>query len=315
MKIITHEQIMNLNIDYKELYSWIQDSFKQKSSAILPNKISITQEGGKFFNTMPSVSTSNDVFGVKVVTRKSDRKPTIDSQIYLYDLDTYEIKAILDGNYITAMRTACASTLAIYKLAKKDFKNIAIMGLGLVAVTTLDMITNIFEDRKIDVKLLSYKNQEDELIERFKDNKNLNFIVVDTVKELIENSDVVISSITYADSHISEYEWYKEGVLLLPVHVKGFSNVDKLFDKVYMDDFNNMKIIESFDEIKNKYELTDMLLDESKGRQNDKEKIISYNVGLSTHDILFANNIYKKIEELGNLEEIKLNNIQEKIWL
>ena len=82
-----------------------------------------------------------------------------------------------------------------------------------------------------------------------------------------------------------------------------------------MDDFNNMKIIESFDEIKNKYELTDMLLDESKGRQNDKEKIISYNVGLSTHDILFANNIYKKIEELGNLEEIKLNNIQEKIWL
>ena len=76
-----------------------------------------------------------------------------------------------------------------------------------------------------------------------------------------------------------------------------------------------MKIIESFDEIKNKYELTDMLLDESKGRQNDKEKIISYNVGLSTHDILFANNIYKKIEELDNLEEIKLNNIQEKIWL
>ena len=81
MKIITHEQIMNLNIDYKELYSWIQDSFKKKSSAILPNKISITQEGGKFFNTMPSVSTANNVFGVKVVTRKSDRKPTIDSQI------------------------------------------------------------------------------------------------------------------------------------------------------------------------------------------------------------------------------------------
>ena len=87
MKIITHEDIINLDIDYKELYSWIQDSFKQKNSAVLPNKISITDEGGKFFNTMPSVSKVNDVFGVKVVTRKQDRKPTIDSQIYLYDLE------------------------------------------------------------------------------------------------------------------------------------------------------------------------------------------------------------------------------------
>lgn len=315
MKIITHEDIINLDIDYKELYSWIKDSFIQKNSAILPNKISITGEGGKFFNTMPSVSTVNDVFGVKVVTRKQDRKPTIDSQIYLYDLESYNIKSVMDGNYITAMRTACVSTLAIEKLAVKNFETISFMGLGLVSVTTLKIIEKIFEGRKLTIKLLKYKNQAEELIEKFKENNNFNFVISNSVEELINGSDVVISAITYADGYISEFDWYKEGVLLLPVHVKGFSNVDKLFDKVYMDDFDNMKVIEGFDLIKNKCELTDLLLDETKGRKDDKEKIISYNVGLSTHDILFANNIYKKVNEKGNIEEVKLNQINEKIWI
>lgn len=315
MKIITHEDIINLDIDYKELYSWIKDSFIQKNSAILPNKISITGEGGKFFNTMPSVSTVNDVFGVKVVTRKQDRKPTIDSQIYLYDLESYNIKAVMDGNYITAMRTTCVSTLAIEKLAVKNFETISFMGLGLVSVTTLKIIEKIFEGRKLTIKLLKYKNQAEELIEKFKENNNFNFVISNSVEELINGSDVVISAITYADGYISEFDWYKEGALLLPVHVKGFSNVDKLFDKVYMDDFDNMKVIEGFDLIKNKCELTDLLLDETKGRKDDKEKIISYNVGLSTHDILFANNIYKKVNEKGNIEEVKLNQINEKIWI
>lgn len=315
MKIITHEDILKLNIDYKELYSWIKDSFKKKDEAILPNKISITGDGGVFFNTMPSMIATDDVFGVKVVTRKYDRSPTIDSQIYLYDKNSYSIKAVLDGNYITTMRTACASVLAIDKLAKTDFNTISFMGLGLVSVSTLKMISEMFCDRKLNIKLLKYKNQHNEFIDKFKNYENLSFEVSENIEDLIKNSDVVISAITYADKNVSEYEWYKEGVLVLPVHVKGFSNIDKLFDKVFMDDFNNTKIIEGFEQIANKFELTDMLNCKCEGRNSNLEKIISYNIGLSIHDIIFANNIYKKCVENEEVLDVKLNNINDKIWI
>ncbi|MFI3209742.1 MAG: ornithine cyclodeaminase [Peptostreptococcaceae bacterium] len=311
MKIITHEDIMDLKINYNELYEWIKDSFNSKDSAILPGKTSITQPNGIFFNTMPSMM--DDVFGVKVVTRKSDRKPTIDSQIYLYNKDTYNVECILDGNYITAMRTAAVSVLSIDLLAKKDFKTISFMGLGLVSVATLKMICEIFKGRDFTIKLLKYKDQHTELIERFKSYDNLTFAVEENIENLVKGSDVLLSAITYTDGTVSEYEWYDEGVLVLPVHVKGFSNIDKKFDKVFMDDFNNTKVIEGVEDIRYKCEITSLLNDLSLGRQNDKEKIVSYNIGLSTHDILFANNIFKKFSNKNN--DIYLNKIEDKIWL
>ncbi|HBG2628015.1 TPA: ornithine cyclodeaminase, partial [Clostridioides difficile] len=47
---------------------------------------------------------------------------------------------------------------------------------------------------------------------------------------------------------------------------------------------------------------------------NDDERIISYNIGLSIHDILFANKIYELCKTL-NCEEIELKEPKEKYWI
>ena len=314
MKIIKHEDILALDIKYEEIFEWIKESFNNKEKVELPTKTSITQPGHIFYNIMPSLNSENEVAGVKVVTRYPTRTPSLDSQIYLYDTNNARLQAILDGNYITAMRTGAVVSLAIELLAKDDFDTIAIMGLGVTATAIMKMLTYTLRDKKIKIKLLSYKGQEIEFIKRFEKYEHFEFIISHSHKDLISNSDVVISSITYTDDFISEIDWYKEGVLLLPVHVMGFGNIYYLFDKVYMDDYGHLSHLDNFDRFKNKGELSDILTGKSEGRISEKEKIISYNIGLSMHDILFAKKIYEKNKNV-KFEEIKLNKINTKYWL
>ncbi|VHW21095.1 ornithine cyclodeaminase [Clostridioides difficile] len=75
-----------------------------------------------------------------------------------------------------------------------------------------------------------------------------------------------------------------------------------------------MKHLENIDRYKYSCEFYNVLSKQAKGRENDDERIISYNIGLSIHDILFANKIYELCETL-NCEEIELKEPKEKYWI
>ena len=53
MKIITFEDIKNLNIDPVTCYQWVSEMIENKKKAILPPKISLSSRDGMFMNTMP----------------------------------------------------------------------------------------------------------------------------------------------------------------------------------------------------------------------------------------------------------------------
>ncbi len=52
------------------------------------------------------------------------------STVFLFDADTGRVKAIVGGNYLTAMRTAAASAVSIAYLARKDARVLGIIGAG-----------------------------------------------------------------------------------------------------------------------------------------------------------------------------------------
>lgn len=314
MKIITHKDIVNLNILPENCYKWVVESFVSKEDCVLPSKTSLTQPGHIFYNIMPSLNPKNEIGGVKVVTRFPSRIPSLDSQIYLYNMKDARLKAILDGNYITAMRTGAVAALAIETYAVNDFKSIAIMGLGVTSAAIMNVLTYTLRNRKVKIKLLKYKDQAEAFIKKYNKYNQFEFEICDTYKELISDSDVVISAITYADGDFTEFEWYKEGVLLLPVHVMGFSNVDYLFDKVHVDDTEHLHHMKNYDKFKNFDELTNVLNGKAEGRISNKERIVSYNIGLSIHDIMFANEIYKLIKKNTEIE-VDLCPPTEKYWI
>ena len=99
---------------------------------------------------------------------------------------------------------------------------------------------------------------------------------------------------------------YQPGTLLIPIHTRGFQNCDLFFDKVYGDDTNHVKGFRYFSQFKRYNEFGNVLLGEDRGRENDDERIIAYNIGLGLHDVLFAHKIYERLKDATGSSFLRL---------
>lgn len=312
MKIIDFESIRNLNLDDMQFYVWVEEMLKKKQETILPAKISMKPSEGVFYNVMPTILLDDKRAGVKVVTRYPHRNPSLESQILLYNLDNGELLAMLDGTYITAMRTGAVAAHSIRLLAKREFATIGFMGLGNTARATMKVLLRLYPERPLTIKLLRYKNQHEEFEKVFSDCKNLRFAICDTYQELIKGSDVIVSAVTVLDNDICEDRFFDEGCLLVPIHTRGFTNCDLFFDKVYADDINHVRGFKNFEKFKFLAEISDVVCGKTVGRESDGERILAYNIGIAIHDIYFANQIYQKAEEWN---EISLDIPKQQFWI
>lgn len=291
MKIITFEDIINMNIEPLNCYEWASEIIKNKSSTILPSKVSLSDQKGMFMNTMPCI-INKKWGGVKVVNRYPDRIPALDSKILLIDNSTGDFVSLVDANWITTMRTGAVAAHSIKLFSKKNMRTIAILGLGNTARATMLVLANLYKDREIEVKLLKYKNQAEQFVERFVNFKNLHFSVIEDIYSLIKGSDVIISCATYFAEDIASPDLFDEGCLVIPVHTRGFTNCDIAFDKVYADDLSHVSHFRNHGKYKFFAEVTDVVNNIAEGRIDDTERIIVYNVGIAIHDITFAAHIY-----------------------
>ena len=57
---------------------------------------------------------------------------------------------------------------------------------------------------------------------------------------------MVVSCATYFENDIAENGWFKKGVLVIPVHTRGFMNCDLFFDKVFADDTGHVDHFTNF---------------------------------------------------------------------
>ena len=296
MKLISHEDIVRAGIDPAKCYEWVSDLLQHKNDVILPTKISLHLTAETYYNIMPSVFMGEHFAGVKVIQRHPDALPALSSQIMLHDLQTGALKAVMDGSWITSMRTGAVAVHAIKHLARNDFSEIGIMGLGNTGRAAMKVLLAVYPDREFTVKVLRYKDQHEQFINMFaKDNPNVTFTVVDTPAEIVSGSDVIISAITFTDEQIADISLFEPGCLVIPIHLRGFMECDRVFDKVFCDDINHVRGFKYFDQFKSIAELAEVATGAKPGRESNNERIIAYNVGLSMHDINFAERIYNLI--------------------
>ena len=131
---------------------------------------------------------------------------------------------------------------------------------------------------------------------------------------MIRESDVVISCITAADGIIcDDISCFRPGVLVIPVHTRGFQNCDTVFDKVYADDTAHVCGFRYFSQFRQFAELSDVLSGDAVGRADDNERILSYNIGLGLHDLIFADKIYDMLKD--RIPDLSLDRQTEKFWI
>ncbi len=311
MKILRHSDIEKLRITPLKYMEWVRYALYNQYESVTPPKISIHLPEDGFFNTMPCYIPGENVMGVKVVNRYLANTPALDAALLLYDSSTGELRALLDATLITSMRTgAVAATSIVYLKNKKEVNKMSVMGLGVTARATVLCLLESLPDEKFEIKLLRYKDQAELFAERFKEYKNARFTIVDDSGELIRDADIIVSCITSATGQIGRDEWFKEGVLLVPVHTRGFQNCDLFFDKVFGDVTGQISHFRYFNEFKYFDEFARVIRGEISGRDNDRQRILVYNIGQALHDIFIASRI---LNALGNESGIENINIKQDI--
>ncbi len=313
-RVITFEDICAMNISPKTCVDWATEAIQSKNEWILPEKNSIKFGDNCFFNTMPSLQPQKNIFGVKEVSRIPTRTPALKADILLYDTLSGELLAFMDGTWITTMRTGAVAAISMNLLKKSCAKKISFIGLGNTARATLLCYDSLCGGQDLEIIVFAYKNQHTEFIERFKNYQNMKFEVCDDVEKMISNSDIVVSCVTATDSIFAPEHCYSKGVLVVPVHTRGFQNCDLFFDKIFCDDIAHISGFKYFSQYKSVTELTDIIPPPllsvtqdgergcntsyftKKGRESDDERILAYNIGISIQDIHFAKKIFERME-------------------
>lgn len=298
MKYITDKEIRGLSISPFQCVEWVKESFSMKYDALVPPKISLHPQKSDFFNTMPCLlPPAYDRFGVKVVSRIAGNKPSLRSDVLLYQASTGILLSLMSADWITQMRTGAVAALTINMLQSSCANVYAFVGLGSTAIATMQCLLSILPlQKQITCKLLRYKRQADDFINLFSAFSNVRFVIVENNEDLIKDSDVVVSAVTEMPTLFCEKnDLYKKGVLLVPIHTRGFQNCDLFFDHVFADDTAHVSGFKYFNQFRCFNEISEVLLNRIIARKSDEERILAYNIGLGLHDVFFANKIYERL--------------------
>lgn len=292
MRIITEGQIISLGIEPKTCVGWIEESFKSKPEADLPPKISVHPFPDSFYTAMPCFHPDTGRVGVKVISRVPGSNPALKSKMMLFDAKSGDMLALIDTNWITAMRTGAVAALAA-KTFSSNFDNASfgIVGLGVIGKATIDCLISIGHSEQ-SIWLMHYKDHADKIICQF---PKVKFNVAKTKEELVDNTNTLFSCVTVMHEQFLNESYYPKGYTLIPVHVRGFQDCDITFDKIFGDDAEHMKSWQNFSKFRYFAEFSDVLLGRKDGRTSCDERIISYNYGLGLHDLWFASRIYDMI--------------------
>lgn len=298
MRIVTDNEIISLGIRPEKCVDMVRESFLMKDRAMLPPKISLHPRGSDFINTMPCILPEEyHTFGCKVVSRVKGSHPALKSKMMMFDTLTGEMTYLIDADWITAMRTGAVAALAINTLRNSNAHIYSFIGLGAMGHSTLDCFLATNRNKDLTVRLKRYKDHAEKTMDRYAGYKNVTWEIADSNTDLVTDADVVVSCITDADGLLVEDDnLFKPGVLVVPVHTRGFQNCDLVFDKVFADDEGHVRGFKYFDRFRQFGEMSDVLSGKIQGRISDNERILSYNIGLGLHDVLFAYHILSMLD-------------------
>ncbi|QGS68217.1 hypothetical protein CV093_05075 [Oceanobacillus sp. 143] len=227
--------------------------------------------------------------------------------ILLSDVETGIFFAIIDEQWIHAIRTGACAAVAADDLTSTRTPVVGIAGSGYMAKTSLMALAAVFDIPKVRVYSRTLDNAK-KFARWAQEELSLDVVAVSTPKEAVEESDVVISATTTTTPFL-QTEWFKKGSFFYSM-----GQHQEVDDSAYME----MKFIaEDWEQIQIKSdikrllketsfsdehvyaELADIASKKKPGRENPNERIFVRSQGLVTQDIATAYWVYKKAEEQG----------------
>lgn len=279
---------------------WTRPCGKSPATPCAP-KIHIVQQDGDYYNVMPCIYERGNIAMVKMIGRHSikrgEDRSSMMGDILVYESDTGILRALMDGEYITTLRTGISAAHSARLFTRPDFETVGLIGLGnIMTVCIRAFIASLRAEgdrRDVTLKLIRYHGHQQRIMDLFREDPNVHFVLCDTYEEVIGGSDLVISAITKVTENFVTDEYFKEGCTVIPICTMGFQNCDLFFDRVFTDEMEQIRGFKYFDHFAPvTTNVTDVLNGAAPGRTDNVQRILVYNYGIAIHDLVFAANIY-----------------------
>ena len=133
--------------------------------------------------------------------------PTILSTISSYDLTTGHLKGLIDGTFITALRTGAASAIASRYLATPDSSCLGIIGCGAQGLSQLHGMLSLFDLRRVIFFDID-KVTNDSFAERascFAKHEEIEFVAAD-IETVVQSADILCTATSIANNRRPLFE-------------------------------------------------------------------------------------------------------------
>lgn len=276
----------------------------------------VARPGMHWINSMPAYLKYQNVVGLKWVNVTSENirrgLPVTMGVIVLNDADTGMPIAIVDGTWITHMRTGSSTAIGARLFARKDSKVITVVGCGAEGGTNLEATARFFdfdEIRLVDINPKAVRHFRDRLSPELNDK----VAVFQTVEEAVKESDIILLTTT-AQTPLMRVDWAKPGDYISTISC--FADLDpgfiKAADKLYMDDkvctVKRIQMMAGIDCQQSDVfgDICEVLTGQVPGRENDTEIIVYTPAGMGAVDVGIAYEALKRANVSNQGQDIVL---------
>jgi len=316
--LINQEQIKSL-LDMPAVLKIVERVYRShgEGKVIMPPKVTLDlgeHDSWPFYkaalNAMPAYLGDVDIAGIKWAGGFQNNfkigLPFVSAMILLINPKNGAFIAVMDGAYITAIRTGAASAVCAKILARKDASVLGIIGAGVQGRMHLRAFHQVFklkEVRIIDITEGAAQRYREEMTAEL----GLNILPKKSYKDVVEGADIVCT-VTIADQPLVRKDWLKKGTLVVSAgsYQELEPEVVLSSDKIVVDSWAQTshrgelaKLVEAgkIGEKNIHAEIGDILAGKKKGRERDDENILAVPIGIGSLDIACAFEVYRKALE------------------
>src|ERR1700723_570996 len=296
----------------------VEDSFKRLAdgSAILHSRARLHIPGKSFLHYMAAGDATSGYMGLKIYTSSKDGLRFL---ILLFSVESGDLLAQIEPDYVGQLRTGAASGLATRLLARGDAKTVGIIGTGLQAGTQLEAISLA---RKIEsVRAFRRDPQRREQFAADMTSKlGIPVTAVTSAEQTVREMDIVVTSTT-STNPVVEGRWLRPGVHInaiganFPQKHELDAEAIRRCDLIVADSREQSKIesgdlIQMYGEDKRRWmivvEFAEIVSGTTPGRTGNEQITLFKSNGIATEEVVTAGRIYEIAKERGMGKPIAL---------
>ncbi len=296
----------------------VEDSFLRlaNGSALVHSRQRLHLPSKSYLHYMAAADGVSGYMGLKIYTSSGKGLRFL---VTLFSVETGELVALVEADFLGQMRTGAASGVATRFLARENARTLGMIGTGLQARTQLHAIAQVRKLEEISVFGRDAERRE-KFAKEMSEVLKIPVTATASAEDAVHDADIIVTSTT-STAPVLGGQWLKPGVHInaiganFPQKRELDARAVERCDVIVVDSRAQSKLeagdlIQAFGEDEARWagvrELADVIAGKVAGRMSPNEITLFKSNGIATEDVVVAGRIFELARERGIGREVPM---------